>query len=168
MLWATFHLLPKTNLKHSKGCKAVKNILWANEKAQTLKNQWKNMKKWGAGGTFKKELFKQLKSSHFNLIWINEARHINGKSPSLRIAHSLFASSGSEKEKRLNIQWCTCFIYLIIHHSILSTQFCIDADKSLWQTKQVNRYPPLYTLVHLVHYPCTLGVNALYSCRNST
>ena len=125
------------------------------------------MKKWGVGGTFKKELCKQLRSSHFNLIWINEARHINGKSPSFRIAHSLFASSRSEKEKRLNIRWCTCFICLIIHHSILSTQFCIDADKSLWQTKQVNIYPPLYTLVHLLHYPCTLGVNALYSWKGA-
>ena len=45
---------PKNKIETpQKCCNAIKNIFWATETTQPLKNQRKQVKKWGAGGVFR-------------------------------------------------------------------------------------------------------------------
>ena len=57
--------------------------------------------------------------------------------------------------------------------SVLSSNMCEEYPPRLEKVNEKvlqNHLKTLkiYSLVHLVHWPCTLGVDALYSCKNST
>ena len=57
--------------------------------------------------------------------------------------------------------------------SMLSTNKCEECPPRLEKVneqvlKNHSKSLKIHTLVQLVYMPCTVGVNALYSCRNLT